>query len=82
MSETKKSDKTPDPSFEKSLEELEAIVKKMEGGELGLDQMIEHFEKGSELVKTCSRKLNEVERRIEKLVKDGQGGITAVPLEP
>lgn len=54
--------------FEQSLERLEQIVEQMEAGELSLDQMISHFEEGSKLVKQCSAKLSEVEKKIEKLV--------------
>ena len=57
--------------FEKSLERLETIVDEMESGELPLEQMIKHFEEGSKLVTLCSRKLTEVEQKIEKLVKKG-----------
>lgn len=67
--------------FEKSLERLEAIVEEMEGGELPLEQMIRHFEEGSRLVTLCSAKLNEVEQKIEKLVKKG-GDLTSEPFEP
>jgi exodeoxyribonuclease VII small subunit len=55
-------------SFEKSLERLETIVTEMEAGQLSLDDMIAHFEEGSKLVKLCSTKLTEVEKKIEKLV--------------
>ena len=58
-------------SFEASLERLEAIVKEMEDGKLGLESMIERFEEGRKLIGACSKKLNEVERRIEALVGDG-----------
>jgi exodeoxyribonuclease VII small subunit len=54
--------------FEKSLERLEEIVARMESGELSLDDMINHFEEGSKLVKQCSTRLTEVEKKIEKLV--------------
>jgi exodeoxyribonuclease VII small subunit len=68
-------------SFEKALERLEQIVAEMEGGKLTLEKMISHFEEGSKLVKFCSSKLNEVEKKIEQLLtKDGQ--VTAVPFEP
>lgn len=67
--------------FEKSLERLEAIVEEMESGELSLEQMIKHFEEGSKLVTICSGKLNEVEQKIEKLVKKGDE-LTAEPFEP
>ena len=70
----------PDPSFEASLERLERIVAEMEGGELGLDAMLQHFEEGTRLVKTCSARLEEVERRVEMLVKKA-GEETLVPFE-
>jgi exodeoxyribonuclease VII small subunit len=56
-------------SFEKALERLETIVGEMEGGTLSLDKMIACFEEGQSLLKLCSQKLNEVERKIEMLVK-------------
>lgn len=55
--------------FEQSLERLESLVEEMEGGELSLEEMIRHFEEGSKLVELCTEKLNEVEQKIEKLVK-------------
>ncbi len=67
--------------FEKSLERLEAIVEEMERGDLSLEQMIKHFEEGSKLVTLCSSKLNEVEQKIEKLVKKG-GALSAEAFEP
>ena len=83
MTTGKHSDKQP--GFEKSLERLETIVREMEGGELSLEKMMKHFEEGMSLVGICSTKLNEVERKIELLVK--QGGQTtlapfATPEEP
>ena len=67
MAIAKKDDKQP--GFEKSLERLETIVREMEGGEISLDKMMKDFEEGMTLVKLCSAKLNEVERKIEILVK-------------
>jgi exodeoxyribonuclease VII small subunit len=67
--------------FEKSLARLEAIVDEMESGDLSLEQMIKHFEEGSKLVTLCSGKLNEVEQKIEKLVKKG-GTLTTEPFLP
>ena len=53
----------------------------MESGKLSLEKMISHFEEGSKLVKYCSGKLNEVEKKIELLLtKDGQ--VTTVPFDP
>ncbi|MCX6993027.1 MAG: exodeoxyribonuclease VII small subunit [Kiritimatiellaeota bacterium] len=69
MATTKKDDKQP--GFEKSLERLETIVREMESGELSLEKMMKHFEEGMNLVGICATKLNEVERKIELLVKQG-----------
>jgi len=78
MATAKKDDKQP--GFEKSLERLETIVREMEGGELSLEKMMSHFEEGKSIVGTCSTKLNEVERKIELLVKKG-GQTTLTPFE-
>jgi exodeoxyribonuclease VII small subunit len=48
----------------------------MEGGKLSLDDMIARFEEGQKLLKFCGQKLNEVERRIEKLVRKGDELVT------
>ncbi|MCK5676630.1 MAG: exodeoxyribonuclease VII small subunit [Verrucomicrobia bacterium] len=66
--------------FEKSLGRLEELVGEMEGGELSLEEMIKHFEEGSKLVGLCTKKLNEVEQKIEKLVKK-DGELKEVPFE-
>ncbi len=66
------------PSFEKSMDRLEAIVSDMEGGELSLDAMITRFEEGQSLIKFCSGKLDEVERKIEKLLTT-EGDIQTAP---
>jgi len=58
-------------SFEEALARLEVIVKEMEGGTLSLEKMMAHFEEGQKLAKFCADKLNEVERKIEILVKKG-----------
>jgi len=74
----KKDDKAP--GFEEALARLETIVDEMESGKLSLDDMIKHFEEGSVLVKSCAGKLDDVERKIEKLVKK-DGGITTAPFD-
>ncbi|HMP74305.1 MAG TPA: exodeoxyribonuclease VII small subunit [Kiritimatiellia bacterium] len=64
----KQPDPASSPDFETALARLETIVAEMEKGALNLDQMIAHFEEGSKLVAVCSTKLNEVEKKIERLV--------------
>ena len=67
--------------FEAALTRLETIVEEMESGEMDLDKMIASFEEGQKLVKLCTAKLNEVEKKIEKIVKDGAGNVRAEPFE-
>jgi exodeoxyribonuclease VII small subunit len=74
---TKTGRKENKATFEKSLERLEAIVSEMEDGSLGLEEMINRFEEGQILLKSCSQKLNEVERKIEILVKKGDKTVAA-----
>lgn len=68
------------PGFEKALERLERLVAEMEESSLSLDKMMAHFEEGMSLVRFCSERLNEVERRIEILLKKGDK-IIAAPFE-
>jgi exodeoxyribonuclease VII small subunit len=69
------------PTFEKALARLETIVQEMEGGTLSLEKMMAGFEEGTDLVKFCTKKLNEVEKKIEVLVKKGES-VTIEPFEP
>jgi exodeoxyribonuclease VII small subunit len=69
---------TEEIGFEKALARLETIVEEMESGSLSLEDMMKRFEEGQALVKLCSGKLNQVERRIEILVKEGES-VTAEP---
>lgn len=57
-------------SFEESLEKLEIIVKKLESGEVPLDEAIDNFNEAMKLAKTCDEKLKNAEEAITKLVKD------------
>ena len=58
------------PSFEENLEKLETIVKKLETGEVPLDEAIDSFNEAMKLAKTCDEKLKNAEEAITKLVKD------------
>lgn len=59
-----------DLSFEESLEKLEEIVKKLETGEVPLDDAIEEFKNAMDLVKICNEKLNSAEEAIAKIVQE------------
>ena len=64
------SNKEKELNFEESLEQLELIVKKLELGEVPLDDAIEEFNKAMKLAKSCDDKLKKAEEAITKLVKD------------
>jgi exodeoxyribonuclease VII small subunit len=66
--------------FETSLTELEAIVAKLEGGDLPLEESLDLFEKGIKLSRECRERLAKAERRIEILIKDADGSLAAEDL--
>lgn len=63
-------------SYEEALAELEAVVKKLENGDLTLEQSIEYFQKGVELTKYCNKMLDETERKITVLIENAKGEAT------
>lgn len=56
--------------FEENMTKLEQIVKKLESGGLELKKMIELFESGVNLTKTCNKILDEAEQKVEILVNN------------
>jgi exodeoxyribonuclease VII small subunit len=59
--------------FETALKKLEDVVRKLEGGELSLDESLKAFEEGVKLAGFCSGKLNEAEKKVELLLKQKDG---------
>jgi len=55
--------------FEEALGRLEDIVKRMEAGDMTLEESLKAFEEGIKLARLCSRRLDEAERRVEMLLK-------------
>ena len=55
--------------FEEALKQLEAIVSRLELGDLPLEEALSIFEEGIRLTKLCSQRLNEAERRVNILVR-------------
>jgi exodeoxyribonuclease VII small subunit len=55
--------------FEEALGRLEDIVRRMEAGDMTLEESLKAFEEGIKLARLCSRKLDEAERRVEILLK-------------
>jgi exodeoxyribonuclease VII small subunit len=67
-------------NFEQALAELEEVVEQLESGALPLDDSLAAFEKGVGLVKFCNQKLNEVEKKVELLLKDKDGRLQLTTL--
>jgi exodeoxyribonuclease VII small subunit len=60
-------------NFEEGMRELEALVVKLEQGNLPLEESLRAFESGVALLRTLHAKLGEVEQRVELLVRDADG---------
>lgn len=72
----------PAPDFESSLAELEAIVDKLERGDLSLDESLKHFERGVQLTRACQSALKQAEQKVEILMrKSGADQFEAAPFD-
>ncbi len=67
--------------FEERLGDLEAIVEKLEGSDRPLEEALALFEKGVGLVRDLSKQLDDVERRLEVLVRGAEGEVELHELE-
>ena len=63
--------------FEKAMNRLEKIVEELEKGELDIDKSLHIFEEGIKMSRVCSKKLNEAEKKIEKLTRNQKGELVA-----
>jgi exodeoxyribonuclease VII small subunit len=57
-------------TFEEGLRELEEIIDQLESGRLSLEKSCELFERGMKILHFCQRKLEEIEKRVEILIKE------------
>jgi exodeoxyribonuclease VII small subunit len=60
-------------TFETQLTALEKVVRDLERGDLPLEESLKLFEEGVRLSRECQERLNQAERRIEVLLRDGEG---------
>jgi exodeoxyribonuclease VII small subunit len=56
--------------FEEALDRLEEIVRRMEAGEMTLEESLKAFEEGIKLSRLCMKKLDEADRRVELLLRE------------
>ena len=66
-------------SFEEALAELEQIVRRLEGGQVKLDEAIQSYERGALLKRHCETKLNEAQQRVDRIVIGPEGAINVEP---
>ncbi len=70
-------------SFERALKELEAIVGRLERGDVELEESISIYERGEALKEHCDRLLKQAEAKVEKLTLGSDGQPTGTePLDP
>jgi len=70
-----------DKRFDQGMAELEAIVARLEAGELPLEDALAAFEAGVALVRTLNQRLGEAEARVELLTRDPNGKLQLQPLD-
>ncbi|HLE35784.1 MAG TPA: exodeoxyribonuclease VII small subunit [Candidatus Acidoferrales bacterium] len=78
---TKKGEPPKKADFERSLQRLEEVVKRLESANLPLDDAMKLFEEGVELTRECQKQLEQAEGRVEILLKKADGKIAAEPFE-
>ncbi len=68
-----------EPTFEEALAQLEALVARLEGGDLPLEEALRLFEEGIRLTRLCTARLEDAERRVHLLTRKADGSEEEVP---
>lgn len=69
-------------SFERAMEELESIVKRLEDGKVPLEESVAIYERGEALKRRCEELLRQAEARVDKITTDSNGQPTGTePLD-
>ena len=74
-------DENNTPSFEKSLQRLDVIVRQLEKGDAPLDDLLALFEEGTSLVRSCQKMLSDAEQKVVKLRKADNGEPEELPFD-
>ena len=69
------------PSFEDSLQQLNEAVRRLESGDLALEEALQAFEEGIRHSRDCQRLLQKAEERIEMILKNEHGEYEVVPMK-
>ncbi len=73
--------KKPSVDFEQALQELEALVERLEQGDLSLEESLKLFERGMALTRACQKTLKEAEQKVE-ILTIRRGHETVEPFPP
>lgn len=71
-----------DIKYEDALDRLENIISLLQDGNLSLDESLDIFQEGVELVRVCQSKLDNAETKINMLIKNCSGNLKEVPFNP
>jgi exodeoxyribonuclease VII small subunit len=74
--------KAATPDFESALAELEEIVRRLEQGELSLEESLRQFERGVALTRNCQKALRQAEQKIRILSKGSDGELVEQDFDP
>jgi exodeoxyribonuclease VII small subunit len=66
-------------TFEQSMKQLEQIIQELESGDLPLEKAIKKFEEGIQLSRSCSKMLDETDKKVSILLEDTEGNIKETP---
>jgi exodeoxyribonuclease VII small subunit len=75
-----KKNATPPKDFEEAIRELEQILAQIERGEVGLEESLVKYERGTFLIQHCQGILTGAEKQIELITKSANGTLKAEPL--
>lgn len=70
-----------EPTFEEALSQLEALVARLEAGDLPLEEALRAFEEGVRLTRLCAARLEDAERRVHLLTRTSEGAEREVPFD-
>ena len=68
-------------SFERALERLQEIVAELEDPEKGLERSLELFEEGISLSRLCRSRIDEIQKRVDVVLKETPEGLATGPLD-
>lgn len=75
-----KKNQTPPKTFEEAIAELEQILSDIESGQVGLEESLVKYERGTFLIQHCRGVLSGAEKQIELLSKSPEGELASQPL--